>query len=266
MLQDAMFSVKEVPIFKDVVTHNLGTHDKNEKSGYKFIVREDNGQILSCMTDSYKLVKNETIMNIAEPLIKKLGGEPKAVNVLAGGAKTQFSWHFPKQVVKMSKTDEMTPEINIMNSYNGTVGLNILGGAFRLICLNGMIVGIVASKYKNKHIKSNISLNDISNVIEETVDKTKLVFKEEFPILAETKFQENDLIEMIKMFPDYANTLVTDKIIIDKPKTFWDLFNVGTNVLSHHMNRKLDSTHGLEQRLYPKIKKLAYTEAKIAIS
>jgi len=266
MLQDAMFSVKEVPIFKDVVTHNLGTHDKNERSGYKFIVREDNGKILSCMTDSYKLVKNETIMNIAEPLIKKLGGEPKAVNVLAGGAKTQFSWHFPKQVVKMSKTDEMTPEINIMNSYNGTVGLNILGGAFRLICLNGMIVGIVASKYKNKHIKSNISLNDISNVIEETVDKTKLVFKEEFPILAETKFQENHLIEMIKMFPDYANTLVTDKIIIEKPRTFWDLLNVGTNVLTHHMNRNLDSTHGLEQRLYPKIKKLAYKEAQVAVS
>ena len=266
MLQDAMFSVKEVPIFKDVVTHNLGTHDKNERSGYKFIVREDNGKILSCMTDSYKLVKNETIMNIAEPLIKKLGGEPKAVNVLAGGAKTQFSWHFPKQVVKMSKTDEMTPEINIMNSYNGTVGLNILGGAFRLICLNGMIVGIVASKYKNKHIKSNISLNDVSHVIEETVDKTKLVFKEEFPILAETKFQENHLIEMIKMFPDYANTLVTDKIIIEKPRTFWDLLNVGTNVLTHHMNRNLDSTHGLEQRLYPKIKKLAYKEAKVAIS
>jgi hypothetical protein len=68
------------------------------------------------------------------------------------------------------------------------------------------------------------------------------------------------------MFPDYANTLVTDKVIIDKPKTFWDLFNVGTNVLTHHMNRDLDSTHGLEQRLYPKIKKLAYKEAKIAIS
>jgi len=265
MLQDAMFSVKEVP----AVGYPLD--DKQDvtlldKTGYKFIVREDNNKVLSCMTNSYKLVKNETIMNIAEPLIKKLGGEPKEVNVLNGGAKTQFSWHFPKQVVKMSKADEMTPEINIMNSYNGTVGLNILGGAFRLICLNGMVVGIVASKYKNKHIKSNISLNDISNVIEETVDKTKLVFKEEFPILAETKFQENHLIEMMKMFPDYANTLVTDKIIIEKPRTFWDLLNVGTNVLTHHMNRNLDSTHGLEQRLYPKIKKLAYKEAKVAIS
>ena len=71
---------------------------------------------------------------------------------------------------------------------------------------------------------------------------------------------------MIKMFPDYANTLVTDKIIIEKPRTFWDLLNVGTNVLTHHMNRNLDSTHGLEQRLYPKIKKLAYKEAQVAIS
>lgn len=262
MLQDAMFPVVEIPAIK---LNNDG-HDDLSDTGYKFIVRKDTGKVLSCMTNSYKLVKNETIMNIAEPLIKKLGGEPKEVNVLSGGAKTHFSWNFPKQIVKMSKQDEMTPEISIMNSYNGTLGLNILAGAFRLICLNGAIIGIVASKYKNKHIKSNISLDDITNVVEETINKTKLVFKEEFPILAETKFRENHLIEMLKMFPDYANTIVTDKVIMDKPKTFWDLFNVGTNVLSHHMNRKLDSTHGLEQRLYPKIKKLAYTEAKIAIS
>ena len=69
-LMDTLFSIKEVPIFKDVVTHNLGTHDKNGRSGYKFIVREDTGQILSCMTDDYKVVTNKELIDTAIPILK----------------------------------------------------------------------------------------------------------------------------------------------------------------------------------------------------
>ena len=188
MLQNAKFPVKEVPAI------GVDSNREIDSTGYKFIVREDTGKILSCMTDSYKLVKNETIIKKANPLIKKLGGELKEVSVLNHGAKTMMSWKFPKEKVKFSKIDEMIPEINISNSYDGTVGLNIMAGAFRLICLNGSVIGIVVSKYKNNHISSNMSLDDISDIVEATVDKTKLVFKDEFPILAETNLSIETLL------------------------------------------------------------------------
>ena len=160
----------------------------------------------------------------------------------------------------------MTPEIVIENSYNGTVGVNIIAGAFRLICSNGAVIGIVASKYKNKHIQSNISLDDFESVISETMDKTKLIFKEEFPVLQGTNFKDKHIIDFLKMFPIQANEMVTQSLIANRPKSFWDLFNVGTNVLSHHMNRNAQSTHGIEGRLYPSIKKWAEKEAKVAIA
>ena len=79
MLQDAMFPVKEMPaIWADKENGNV----LNKNTGYKFIVREDTGKILSCMTDNYKLVKNETIVKYAQPIIKKNGGEIKEVNLL----------------------------------------------------------------------------------------------------------------------------------------------------------------------------------------
>jgi hypothetical protein len=62
------------------------------------------------------------------------------------------------------------------------------------------------------------------------------------------------------MFPIQANEVITQRLIADKPKTFWDLFNVGTNVLSHNMNRNLESTHQIENNLYPSIKKWASKE------
>ena len=263
MLQDAMFPVKEMPaIWADKENGNV----LNKNTGYKFIVREDTGKILSCMTDNYKLVKNETIVKYAQPIIKKNGGEIKEVNLLGDGAKVHMSWHFPKQVVNIGKNDDLTPEIVINNSYNGTVGVNIIAGAFRLICTNGLVIGIVAKKYTNKHIKSNVSLDDLEGVIEETMNKTKLIFKEEFPVLKDTEIKERHIISFIKMFPIQANEVITQSLIANKPKTFWDLFNVGTSVLSHNMNRSAESTHSIENQLYPNIKKWALKESEVAVA
>jgi len=143
MLQNAIFPVEEVPA--------IGVYDNGaeiDSSGYKFIVRPDTGAVLSCMSDSYRLVKNETIINYAQPIIKKNGGELKEVNLFGDGAKVHMSWHFPKEIVSIGKNDDLTPEIVINNSYNGTVGVNIIAGAFRLICSNGAVIGIVAKKYR----------------------------------------------------------------------------------------------------------------------
>ena len=194
MLQNAMFPVKEIPaIWADQDNGNI----LKKNTGHKFIVREDTGEVLSCMTDNYRLVKNETIIKAAEPIINKYKGKIKEVNVFGKGQSTHMSWHFPNHLVKIGKNDEMTPEIVIGNSYNGTVGVNIIAGAFRLICSNGLVIGIVASKYKNKHIQSNISLDDFESVISETMDKTKLIFKEEFPILQGTNFKDKHIINSV---------------------------------------------------------------------
>ena len=159
MLQQAKFPVKEVPAI------GVDSEREIDSTGYKFIVREDTGRVLSCMTNNYKLVKNDTIIKTANPLIKKMGGKLSNVDVLREGAKTMMKWTFPNNKVKMSKNDEMIPEINIVNSYDGTVGLNILGGAFRIICSNGLVIGFIASKYTNKHIKTNIALNYLDKIV-----------------------------------------------------------------------------------------------------
>ena len=251
-LNEVMFPVMEVPAVGQLFGEGI-----KEQTGYKFIVREDNGKVLSCMTNDYKLVKNETIINYANPIIEKSGGKVKEIKSLGNGAKTFMSWNFPNEKVNIGKNDDLTPEIIIKNSYDGTIGVNILAGAFRLVCSNGMVVGVIADKYKNKHSIHNISLDDIESVIRNTIEKTKLTFTEEFPILKDKKISEKHIINLIKMFPLKANELITQRLIADKPKTFWDLFNVGTNVLTHHMNRNSESTHNLESSLYPSIKRWA---------
>ena len=139
-ITDAMFPVKEVPAIITGSEWSDTFGDKATNTGHKFIVREDTGDILSCMSDNYKLITNKQIIEAANPVIKKSGGKLKEVNVFGKGEKLHMNWHFPNHLVKLSNKDEMTPEIVIDNSYNGTVGVNIIAGAFRIICSNGLVI------------------------------------------------------------------------------------------------------------------------------
>ena len=246
-LESMMFPVKEVPAIGYKVT----------KSGYKFIVRGDNDEVLSCMTNDYKVVTNEKIIKYAQPIVKKKGGEFKEAESFGNGARSVMKWHFPNEKVTVAKNDTLHPEIIIKNSYDGTIGVNVIAGAFRLVCANGMVIGIVTNEYKNKHSIYNISLDNLESIIESTIENTKYLFDKELPALIDNKINESHIVKFLKMFPIQANTIVTQRLIADRPKTFWDLFNVGTNVLTHHMKRNSESTHSIEGRLYPAIKKWA---------
>jgi len=260
MLQEAKFPVIEIP----AIGIQKATGDEVQlgtgNTGYKFIVREDTGDILSCMTDEYRLIKNETIMKYADPVMKKNNGKLKEVRLFSNGAKTTMKWQFPDKKVHIGPDDDISPEIIIRNSYDGTIGVNILAGAFRFVCTNGMVIGVVLENYKNKHSVYNIELDKLEESIIGTIKKTHYMFEEEFPTLIETQIKEKHIVNLIKMFPIQANEVITQRLIADKPKTFWDLFNVGTNVLSHNMNRNSESTHQIENNLYPSIKKWASKE------
>ena len=59
-LSDTLFPVKEVPAYWEQINKNKGngTSVREMSTAYKFIVREDTGEILSCMTDEYRLITN----------------------------------------------------------------------------------------------------------------------------------------------------------------------------------------------------------------
>lgn len=65
------------------------------------------------------------------------------------------------------------PELVLVNSHDGASAYNLMGGIYRLICSNGMIVGNTSSEVKVRH-----SGNVVGNVIEgsfEVIDSIKRV-------------------------------------------------------------------------------------------
>ena len=263
MLRDTLFPVKEVPAIGKFPKNMNYTDEETKTTGWKFILREDTGQILSCMTNEYKMVTNKQIIDIAKPVLKKHKAELVEAVSLGDGQKTVWKWRIPDYTIKIAEGDDLNPEIIIKNSYDGSLQVHILAGAFRLVCSNGMVIGITLGQKNYRHSVNNINLNKdkIESVIEKTINHTMDVGKE-FEILANTKLNEKHIIKLVELFPFQMSEYLVQYLVANKPTNYWDLLNTSTYLSTHKMKREYQSTHKLETDIYPKIKKWAETAAK----
>jgi len=249
MIEEVMFPVFESPI---TYTHPGG---QETSSGHKFIVRKDNHKILSCMTEDYKLVKNEEVLNAVDPIMKANGAVCKEAKIFSEGARMTVKYVMEKTEVKIDKGDYVNPEIIIRNSYDGSLEASAMAGAFRLVCSNGLVIGYLLGKDGYRHIKgSGVNEEAMAELVTKLVLRTKDVFDEEFPVLIETKVKEKHTKKLLKMFPVTALDSLVQNMIGKPPKTYWDLLNAATWTTTHAMKREYEATHKLEERLYPAIK------------
>ena len=255
MLTDTLFPVKEYPA-NFAFNSEAGISDVKLDTGYKFIVREDTNKVLSCMTDEYKVVTNKEIVDTAVPILRKHNAELKESISLGKGEKTIWKWVIPDIKIKVSEKDLLNPEIIIKNSYDGSEQVTILAGAFRLVCSNGLVIGVTLGQNNFKHNINNKNLDKLDEAIEKTID-TSIKIGGDFDMLANTILDEKDIVKLVGLFPSQMATYLVQYLIANKPRDYWGLLNTATFLASHKMNRYYKSTHKLEQDIFPNIKKWA---------
>ena len=251
-LDTTLFPVTEVPAR---ITSKL-PHKNKKDTGYKFIIREDTGQVISCMTNEYNLIKNEQVIDIASPIMNKYDAELKEVRTFSEGARSQWTWNFPNSTVDIGGGDFVNPTVTIRNSYDGSLEASATAGAFRLVCSNGMVIGIVLGRSSVKHSIWTKDV-DFEKIISSVVKKTGAIFTKDFPLLAETKVKTEDIASVIKMFPEQYTDTVVNYMLGNEISTYWDLLNAATWVATHNMKRKVEATHKFESMLYPKLSGMA---------
>ena len=256
-LKHTTFPVEEIPAVGQLFGKGI-----KEETGHKFIVRKDTGDILSCVTNTYKIVTNSSIIDAAQPVLKESGAVLTEAESFGKGARSTWTWKIPDIKVKVDKKDYLNPTITLKNSYDGSVQLHILAGAFRLICSNGLVVGTTISNKVNKHSIYNLNLDKIEESIKDTVDSIQTIFSKDFPKLVETKVKPKHVHNLIKMFPDFTIERLTEYLLAHKVHTYWDLLNAATWVATHVMKRNYETTHKLESKIYPSITKWASQVAK----
>ena len=250
-LNESYFPVKEVPVMYDMVGKN-----ESVNAGYKLIVREDNNKILSCMTDNYKLVTNKDIMEKAEPVLKEQGAILSDVHMFGNGARVRYKYRFPDTKVEVEKNDFVNPEIIINNSYDGTSEVSAMGGAFRLVCSNGLVIGYSIGKEGSRHTVWN-KKEEIEAIVKSVINKTTTVFKSDFPKMIEKAVKKKDSQKLLELFPGYTMESMVQYMLKTPPKNYWDLLNAATWVTTHVMKRKAEATHKFESRIFDTVKNMA---------
>ena len=263
-MSETLFPVTEVPAIgvPQTLSDERQLGQEIDDTGYKFIVREDNGEILSCMTTDYRLVTNKSLIDVASPILKEEGATLREASVYNEGKKTVWRWTFPKTKIDIGNGDMVCPEVCIINSYDGSAEIQARSGAYRLVCENGLIIGVVLSRTKNKHIVWNDNLDKIDEMIQSTILATKDVLVTSLPLLKETNIRKAHIKKVISMLPTYAMESLTQYLIAHNPKNYWDLLNALTYIATHHMQRDRGATLKLENEIYPSIIKLAGAENK----
>ena len=251
-MNEALFPVVEVPAI------GVGEVNKHiDKTGYKFIRREDTGEILSCMTDEYKLVTNQEIHDASTDALRKAGAVEREVKVLNDGRKTIWRYVIPMVKVKIAAKDYVNPEIMLRNSYDGSWEIGVIAGAYRLVCSNGMVIGVVLAKKTNRHSIYNPRIAELPELIVETIENTSEIFKSDFALMLDTKVRQNHVQELIKMIPTNVMEGFVQYLCAHKPHNYWDLFNAATWVNTHYMNRNFASTHKFESQIFPAVRSWA---------
>jgi len=254
-LTPSYFPVKEIPVTYDVVRTDTGKqHDVD--SGYKLIVRKDTNDVLSCVTDSYKLITNKEIMTKANPILKKQGAVLDDMKMFGNGARVKYKYRFPDIKVKIAKDDYVNPQILINNSYDSSTEVSAMGGAFRILCSNGLVIGFSLGKEGARHTIWNQE-TEIEKIINSVINKTQKVFDNDFPMMIEKEVKTKDNKKLLEMFPGYTMESMVQYLIANPPKNYWDLLNAATWTSTHVMKRKSEATHKFEAKIFDTVKNMA---------
>lgn len=123
--------------------HYSDDHDFRAVPNRLAVVREDTGDTLAVVSDRYRLVPHQRILDLVGQAIEPLdvGPVPRGVYVDRGGARMRAIFKFPALAEEVLPGDEICPCLRIRNTYDGTSRIAVHIGAFRFVCTNLAVGG-----------------------------------------------------------------------------------------------------------------------------
>lgn len=227
-------------MFFEVEKQEITTNSGAVVLGKKAVVRKDTNEVLSIMSNKYKLVNHEDAYTRAMEAIREsnldLNGMIESIDYSYNGARMITKLKFPEHRVMIGENDEVDLQLNIHNSYDGSKPFTIDVGGYRLICSNGMVIGRTFSKISRRHTKGldlDYYIYQIQGMTEGFTTQTE-IWKQESNIQLKTSnvidFVDN--LNWTKKDRDYINNqyMIERKVLGD---TKWALNNAITNWSTH---------------------------------
>lgn len=212
--------------------------------GRKAVVRTDTSKTLGIVSNGYGLVKHEAVIDAFREAGKKFGVEEK-IGLTNDGGNLFYEMLFPKVETEVKKGDIVRLRMIIKNSYNGLNSLNIMFGALRLVCLNGMVVGVKVFNFNFRHTKGfdfseaidaeyvKESIDGYVNSFSDSMDKVRLLTGKKVDA-DDTLFDKEET--KIRL-PQYLLDEAKEEFNKAEDFTAWGYYNSLTYAITHKIKK-----------------------------
>ena len=233
-------------------------------SKHKAIVNPQTEKIVSVVGNGYQLVQNADVFPQFEDAIRlsnlDTNGMVRNVSTSHDGGRTVVSYDFPEHAISIGENDDVNLTLTVLNSYDTSWRFRVLGGAFRLLCANGMIVGDTFMEYSGKHTASldterairNLEVSLAGFLSEAELWKT-------YPKVDVTRFQVEDVFTRLS---NGSKTVLkgldtTFNMYVDEVgHNLWALFNTMTDWSTHAKVKNIANAPSIIINREEKVRKL----------
>jgi hypothetical protein len=201
------------------------------------VVREDTGQLLSVVSDRYRLVPHQEILSAVHTATADLdvGPVPRGVYVDRNGGRMRALYKFPALAQSVTGGDEICPCIKIQNSYDATSRISIHIGAFRFVCTNLAVGGggIFAGGFMAVHA-GHIPLERVSEQLGSFLRRFESIVSG-YRVWNETEFDWQRLGAILDSLPLRSSRHIGEAIRGSGVQRVWSAYNVATNYATHRL-------------------------------
>jgi len=178
-MNNYQFAVREQEIFTD----NLENfHRDIAIPKRKVIIREDNNNILGVVSSKYGLLKHEDVINAFEQALVGIEHQ-RMIKLNESGSSMFATFKLDNIKGEVEKGDFVSLQFVVKNSYDGSNALQVILGAFRLVCSNGLIVGKQLFTYSQRHIGSGSEIQ--ITILKEKINFLIAQFQNTIPLLSQ---------------------------------------------------------------------------------
>ena len=241
--RDYDFPVELKPIFALREGHISGISIE----GRRAVVRMDTNKVIGIVSDKYQLLRHGEVI---ESFNKAFEGMDFVSNFVIknNGSRMFARYSFPNNRIEVREGDFISMQLIVKNSYDGNSSLQIMLGAFRLVCSNGMVLGNRVMNFRQRHIgekgeidKGKIDGEEIRAKVEFMVERFTATLPS-LKVMAETNLKDIPADELFtrKRFrlPQYLIEKAKVNYNEDGDHSNWGVYNALTNAISHNMRRE----------------------------
>ena len=265
--ENLMSQIDNTGLLFNVESEELRTASGKLVPKRKALINTRTNDVMSVVSDSYKVVTNEQIFSSFCNSIQASGinaeGAQVEVRQTPNGARAMVDFIFPNESISVYGDDSQTSlQLCALNSFDGSTRYLTKAGGLRMKCLNGQILGHIVGSYSSTHTNAldvQAGAESVISMIQQFQNAQNYwaqmmlvpvneevairVFKEFLGIKQELEAQrQNSRLERcIKLWRQYANEMGHNG---------YALYNVLTHYVSHQEKQYKNPTQAMmHQRL-----------------